>query len=550
MVTKMRLSSNVVNDLKNTRGQALIAGMGLMAVSAVIIFLIFNSGRAVNEKINLVNAADAAAYSGAQIAARQLNFIAYTNRTMIANEVAIGHMVSYQAEIDVFADALSNIGGIVGNAFETLVNSALAYVGTDIEDIMDAGSDAAAAYTSSYILAVSANNAAYGAMQQEEYESLASINGKTSSIDLAMSQVAAEYQARNTISISVNDPLAISNLRASGRQLLADSAEANNTVLCSLVMFVKPTEAGNGNGNGSGNGLRGHCNGLTNGNGNPGNGNGNGPKGTFNNPANDAGTLFEMLEKSTAAVTSADWISDRNIGEYKLFDAPSGGILMSLLGLIGVDLDLYTKRGGETEIQWDNATSNYNWVAANDTMDIYNKPRLLGIPLPASIKFEGTASTDAITVANRANGALFKRTLMNSMGLCTDVDCDNLPTSYQPIEKYAHLNPNWINAEGEVEAFLTAIVQQTGNCNDDWGIKEDGSAVQGWHDDQGRFGTQCDPTTTITAVSRAKVFYERPGCAGAASGCTGIDTTLANEAPNLFNPFWQAKLDYANTRPD
>ena len=78
-----------MNNKKNS-GQALIAGMALLAIAGIMFFFIFNSGRAVNEKINLVNAADAAAYSGAQIAARQLNFMAYTNRVMIANEVAIG----------------------------------------------------------------------------------------------------------------------------------------------------------------------------------------------------------------------------------------------------------------------------------------------------------------------------------------------------------------------------------------------------------------------------------------------------------------------------
>ena len=71
-------------------GQSLVLAMGLFLVASVTAFLVFNSGRAVNEKINLVSAADAAAYSGAQIAARQLNFMAYTNRAMMANEVSVG----------------------------------------------------------------------------------------------------------------------------------------------------------------------------------------------------------------------------------------------------------------------------------------------------------------------------------------------------------------------------------------------------------------------------------------------------------------------------
>ncbi|WP_461429621.1 pilus assembly protein TadG-related protein, partial [Ketobacter sp.] len=46
-------------------GQALVLAIALFAVAGVMFFLMFNSGRAVNEKINLVNAADSAAYSGA-----------------------------------------------------------------------------------------------------------------------------------------------------------------------------------------------------------------------------------------------------------------------------------------------------------------------------------------------------------------------------------------------------------------------------------------------------------------------------------------------------
>ena len=81
------------------KGQMLPVVIAVFLVAVVMFFAVFNSGRAVNEKINLVNAADAAAFSGAQVAARHLNFMAYTNRAMIANEAAIGHLYSFQVEV-------------------------------------------------------------------------------------------------------------------------------------------------------------------------------------------------------------------------------------------------------------------------------------------------------------------------------------------------------------------------------------------------------------------------------------------------------------------
>ncbi len=55
--------------------------------------LLFNSGMLATKKMQVQNAADAAAYSIALLEARDLNFMAYTNRAVVANEVGIGQMV-------------------------------------------------------------------------------------------------------------------------------------------------------------------------------------------------------------------------------------------------------------------------------------------------------------------------------------------------------------------------------------------------------------------------------------------------------------------------
>jgi hypothetical protein len=64
----------------------------LVALLISLNFL-YKAGKITSEKMRLQNAADATAYSVSLIEARDLNFAAYINRAMIANEVAIGQLV-------------------------------------------------------------------------------------------------------------------------------------------------------------------------------------------------------------------------------------------------------------------------------------------------------------------------------------------------------------------------------------------------------------------------------------------------------------------------
>jgi len=69
-----------------------------LVASLVAAFAIsFGVGQLVNDKMRLVNAADAAAYSAAQWEARSLNFQSYLNRAIVANEVAIAQLVSLRS---------------------------------------------------------------------------------------------------------------------------------------------------------------------------------------------------------------------------------------------------------------------------------------------------------------------------------------------------------------------------------------------------------------------------------------------------------------------
>jgi hypothetical protein len=82
------------------KGQALVYGIFMLIFGLASLFFMFNTGQMTAEKTKLVNTADAVAYSAAVMHARALNFDAYTNRALVANEMTIAQMVSLKSWID------------------------------------------------------------------------------------------------------------------------------------------------------------------------------------------------------------------------------------------------------------------------------------------------------------------------------------------------------------------------------------------------------------------------------------------------------------------
>jgi len=94
-------------------GQALPLGIALLLVSVVSGVLLFNTGQVVSDKTRLANAADAAVYSGSLWQARALNFNAYTNRAMVANQVAMAQAVSLQSWAQYARTTSNNVGTVL-----------------------------------------------------------------------------------------------------------------------------------------------------------------------------------------------------------------------------------------------------------------------------------------------------------------------------------------------------------------------------------------------------------------------------------------------------
>ncbi|MDP1862970.1 MAG: hypothetical protein Q8K52_03585 [Thiobacillus sp.] len=110
------------------RGQALPLGLVLLVAVAATVFFMFNSGQLVQEKIRLTNTADAVAYSAGVYEARVLNYDAYTNRAIIANEIAIGQAVGLSSWAKYMGTSADTIGPYL---------QLIPYVGPYLKQLMD-----------------------------------------------------------------------------------------------------------------------------------------------------------------------------------------------------------------------------------------------------------------------------------------------------------------------------------------------------------------------------------------------------------------------------
>jgi hypothetical protein len=115
--------------MRREGGQVLALLLMLLAALLGSLLFVFNSGQIVAAKLRLVGAADAAAYSAAQAQARALNFQAYMNRAIVANEVAIAQLVSlrswsgYMDQAVQEASAISSLVPPLGAPLHTLARS-------------------------------------------------------------------------------------------------------------------------------------------------------------------------------------------------------------------------------------------------------------------------------------------------------------------------------------------------------------------------------------------------------------------------------------------
>ncbi|HMN91734.1 MAG TPA: pilus assembly protein TadG-related protein [Hydrogenophaga sp.] len=112
MMRAPRRSSGVASVKGHQRGQALILGLFVLLAGLAALFFFFNVGQLSREKTKLVSTADAVAYSAGVVHARGLNFMAYSNRALMANEVLVAQLVSlssWTAYLESWGDNLPEV---------------------------------------------------------------------------------------------------------------------------------------------------------------------------------------------------------------------------------------------------------------------------------------------------------------------------------------------------------------------------------------------------------------------------------------------------------
>ena len=80
-------------NITGQRGQALILSLLLMSTAIMVVLISYNSSQLNLHTSKLQNTADNTVFTVASIAARDMNFKAYTNRAAVANQVAVAQMV-------------------------------------------------------------------------------------------------------------------------------------------------------------------------------------------------------------------------------------------------------------------------------------------------------------------------------------------------------------------------------------------------------------------------------------------------------------------------
>lgn len=169
-------------------GQSLVLFLVFAAASVATLLIVFNVGQLTSEKEKLINTADAAAYSAAITEARTLNFESYMNRGIVANEVIIAQIVSFDSWInylDSLAQNLEAVAGWVPVVGEII--DGIAEVMGEAKSIVDTASQPAVAVENGLALTLNAvvqvangatYPAAYAAATQVIAQNVTTFNGR------------------------------------------------------------------------------------------------------------------------------------------------------------------------------------------------------------------------------------------------------------------------------------------------------------------------------------------------------------------------------------
>ena len=183
---------------RGQRGQVLPLAMVLLVAVAATMFYMFNSGQLVQEKLRLTNTADAVAYSAGVFEARMLNYDAYTNRAIIANQIAIGQAVGLASWAKYMGTSAENIGPYL---------YLIPYVGPALKAAMDYVASIMEIFTPALAAAIPLHDAAIQALALSQQV----MHGPGDAVALANRLAVMQRVARENDPQVVVDPLPISD---------------------------------------------------------------------------------------------------------------------------------------------------------------------------------------------------------------------------------------------------------------------------------------------------------------------------------------------------
>ena len=96
----------------------------MLPIIFLSVLVVYNTATATREKMKLQNTADATTYSASVLTARSLNYLAYTNRAMAANESGIATLASAQTTMGALLTSAANIkeGQVVVEGYKAVRN--------------------------------------------------------------------------------------------------------------------------------------------------------------------------------------------------------------------------------------------------------------------------------------------------------------------------------------------------------------------------------------------------------------------------------------------
>ncbi len=101
-----------MQQYQKQKGYTMVLFIAFIIAVLLAGFSLYDNGTVASERIRMQNTADATAYSTMNVLSRDMNFIAYTNRAMVANQVAMAQMVGLSSWIHMLDRMIQNIDDV------------------------------------------------------------------------------------------------------------------------------------------------------------------------------------------------------------------------------------------------------------------------------------------------------------------------------------------------------------------------------------------------------------------------------------------------------